>query len=278
MKTILVPVELHELSQSTLQTAALLGLAFDSYLEGFTLSPALSPFMAADAMGTMVLYQEDAQDNGENAVKARQAFLDAMQAHAIPETTGTGKGPHFGWHAETHGDDFIGNIGRAFDITVLGRPGSKYGQPRGTTLEAALFESGRPVLIAPPEPPRQFGKNILIVWNGSTETARTIAFALPLLARADRVVVLTVEGSSVSGPDGADIVTFSGDKLLGCEARSVELEGRGIGETILAETAAHGSDLIIKGAYTQSRLRQLIFGGATREIIAETTLPVFMAH
>lgn len=278
MKTILVPVELHELSQSTLQTAALLGLAFDSYIEGFTLSPALSPFMAADAMGTMVLYQADAQDNGENAGKSRQAFRKMMQAHAIPETSGTGKGPGFGWHEETHGDDFVGNVGRAFDITVLGRPGSQYGQPRGTTLEAALFESGRPVLIAPPEPPQQFGGNILIVWNGSTETARTIAFAMPLLARADRVIVLTVEGSSMSGPDGADIATYLTRNGITCETRTVEPEGRGIGETILAETAAHGSDLIIKGAYTQSRLRQLIFGGATREIIAETTLPVFMAH
>lgn len=276
MKTILVPVELHELSQSTLQTAALLGLAFDSYIEGFTLSPALSPFMAADAMGTMVLYQADAQDNGENAGKARQAFLQMMQAHAIPETSG--KGPGFGWHEETHGDDFIGNVGRAFDITVLGRPGSKYGQPRGTTLEAALFESGRPVLIAPPEPPRQFGKNILIVWNGSTETARTIAFAMPLLVRAERVIVLTVEGSSVPGPDGNDIATYLTRNGIACETRTAEPEGRGTGETILAETAAHGSDMIIKGAYTQSRLRQLIFGGATREIIAETTLPVFMAH
>ena len=59
---------------------------------------------------------------------------------------------------------------------------------------------------------------------------------------------------------------------------TVELDGRSTGETILATAASQDCDLLIKGAYTQSRLRELIFGGATRHILANATLPVFLAH
>lgn len=278
MKTILVPVELHDLAQSTLQTAALLGKAFGSYLEGFTLTPSLSPFLAADAMGSTVLYQADYVNNEDNQHKAHQIFTETMQAHNIPEAARTKAGLRYGWQEKAQGDDFVASQGRAFDITVLGRPGTKFSQPRTSTLEAALFESGRPVLIAPPGPPRQFGENVLIVWNGSTETARTIGLALPLLARATRTIVLTVEGSGVPGPSGNDILTYLKRNEIACEARAIEPEGQSTGEAILNTAADLDCDLIIKGAYTQSRLRQMIFGGATRHVIAATDLPVFMAH
>jgi nucleotide-binding universal stress UspA family protein len=65
---------------------------------------------------------------------------------------------------------------------------------------------------------------------------------------------------------------------IAAETREVATEGRGGGETILAEAAALGADLLVKGAYTHSRLRQMIFGGATSKILAEAELPVFMAH
>ena len=105
------------------------------------------------------------------------------------------------------GDHFVGSYGRVFDVIVLGRPGRDPKGSRMTTLEAALFESGRPVLIAPPSPRPQMGTNVLISWNCSTEQARTTAFAMPILKRASRVVVLTVEGgAAVPGPTGQQTV------------------------------------------------------------------------
>jgi hypothetical protein len=74
--------------------------------------------------------------------------------------------------------------GRLFDVIVLGRPGHTPEGSRMGTLEAALFESSRPVLIAPPSPRPQMGTNALVAWNCSTEQARTIAFAMPILRRA----------------------------------------------------------------------------------------------
>jgi nucleotide-binding universal stress UspA family protein len=146
------------------------------------------------------------------------------------------------------------------------------------TLEAALFESGRPVLIAPPAAPSRLGENVLIAWNCSTEQARTTAFAMPLLRGASRVTVMTVEGSTVPGPTGAQLARCLQRNGIAAEPVTIPAEKRGAGEVLLAKAAALGCDLVIKGAYTQSRLRQLIFGGVTRHILAAAEVPVLMAH
>jgi nucleotide-binding universal stress UspA family protein len=186
----------------------------------------------------------------------------------------------FGWlDAAPDGDPFVGSYGRVFDVIVLGRPGpSRWSRPSMTTIEAGLFESGRPVLIAPPSPPQRIGDNILIAWNGSTEQARTTALAMPLLKQATQVVVLTVQGGTVPGPSGEELARYLDRNGVASEPITVQPGSRSTGEAILAQAAALQSDLLIKGAYTQSRLRQMIFGGATRHILANASLPVLMAH
>jgi nucleotide-binding universal stress UspA family protein len=119
---------------------------------------------------------------------------------------------------------------------------------------------------------------VLVAWNGSTEQAHTNAFALPLLRRAEKVTVLTVEGNLTPGPsaeDAARQLRRSGEKA---QAMTVKPGARSAGEMILEQAASLGCDLLVKSAYTQSRLRQMIFGGATRHILANASLPGFMAH
>jgi nucleotide-binding universal stress UspA family protein len=172
----------------------------------------------------------------------------------------------------------VGSRGRLFDLVVVGRPVRGHSAPSMNTLETALFESGRPVLVAPPQVPASLGETVLVAWNCSSETARTVALAMPLLARAKRVVVLTVQGGTVPGPSGLELA----QSLVrnGVEAEAIERtsERRLVGETILKEAAALGADLLVKGAYTQSRLRQMIFGGATSHILQAAELPVILAH
>ena len=276
MKTILVPVELHHIVQSVLETALLLGRKFDARIEAFALSAA-SNVVAMDPVNsfTVVLREHDL----ETFEQSRGIFEGFMQDQNVPRGEGTDTRLSYGWVEQTtDGDDFVGSIGRVFDIIVLGRPGSGAAGPRMTTLEAALFETGRPVLLAPPTPPKTIGDNIMIAWNCSTEQARATAFALPLLQQAKRVTVLTVEGATVPGPTGEQIARYLQFNGVPATAITDRAQGRGGGEVILAHAAALGCDLIVKGAYTQSRLRQMIFGGTTRHILANATLPVFTAH
>ena len=277
-RTILVPIERHDLVSSTLATALCLAQKFDSYIEGFALRVA-NPAAYAMADATAVTMPNLEHEIAENAKRARGRFETFMQEHGVPRGSPT-TAPSRGWLDETpEGDHFVGSHGRLFDVIVLGRPGRDLRGSRMTTLEAALFESGRPVLLAPPSPRPQMGTNVLIAWNCSTEQARATAFAMPLLKRASRVVVLTVEGgAAVPGPTGQQLCRYL--QLSGVPARSltVSLDGRLTGEAVLAHANALGCDLLIKGAYTQSRLRQLVFGGTTRYILNNATLPVFIAH
>ena len=278
MKTILVPTEPHDLMTSTLATALLLARRFDSYVEGFALRPAIDNFVAMDPISGMAMATVKQRD-AETATQAQSLFEGFMASHGVPKSQQAKSALSWGWYdTAPDGDDIVGSYGRVFDAIVLGRPGDDPQGPRMITLEAGLFESGRPVLIAPAAPPQKLGENVLIAWNGSTEQARATAFAMPLLRHAARVTVVTVEGGTVPGPSGAQMARSLKLNGLPVEAITIKPERRSAGEVILAKASELGCDLVIKGAYTQSRLRQMIFGGTTRHILAHATLPVLMAH
>jgi nucleotide-binding universal stress UspA family protein len=276
-KSVLVPVEQHDLMTSTLETALLLARKFDSYIEGFAVREIPAAYAMVDVGAVAIPSLE--QDIALHVRRSQSLFESFMREHGVPS-----KGPttalSSNWLEDApEGDNFAGSYGRVFDVIVLGRPGGSPQGSRMTTLEAALFESGRPVLIAPPSPRPQMGTNVLIAWNRSTEQARTTAFAMPILRKASRVVVLTVEGgAAVPGPTGEQLCRYL--QLNGVPAKplTVGLNGRVTGEAILEHANALGCDLLIKGAYTQSRLRQFIFGGTTRYILSNAMLPVLMAH
>jgi len=277
-KTILVPVEQHDLMTSTLETALLLARKFDSYIEGFALHVAI-PAAYAMADGSSAPMPPSEQDIAGNAERTRGLFDSFMQEHGVPHGGQTTTLSSDWLEYTPESDRFVGSYGRVFDVIVLGRPGRDPKGSRMATLEAALFESGRPVLIAPPSPRPDMGKNVLIAWNCSTEQARTTAFAMPILKRANRVVVLTVEGgAAVPGPTAQQLCRYLLLNGVAAKPLTVGLNGRLTGEAVLAHANALGCDLLIKGAYTQSRLRQLVFGGTTRYILGNATLPVLMAH
>src|SRR6266436_7194517 len=282
MKTILVPVEDHDSMAAVLQAAWLIARRFDSYVEGFAVQPAASEFVALDPLSSLTMPQI-ADGDAHIERYSRQMFESFMASNNVPPappTPSPREGVSYAWvRPGAEFDTFIGSYGRVFDLIVLGRPGRAPQNPRMAPLEAALFDSGRPVLIAPPTPPRELGANILVAWNCSTEQARATAFAMPLLHKADRITVLHVEGgTAVPGPSAAQATQYLQRNGINAALMTVGLDGRTTGEAILAAAQSLDCDLLIKGAYTQSRLRQMIFGGATRHIPAHATLPVLMAN
>jgi nucleotide-binding universal stress UspA family protein len=279
MKTILVPVEEHSLVDSVLETALLLGRKFDAYIEGIAVTfdlPVVLPIDIAIGVPSPVA----PETRHEMADTSRRHFESFMRTAGISASASAGvPGLSFGWRQNELMDDaFVGTYGRIFDICVVGRPDGTANHPRASTVEAALFEAGRPVLIAVPSVPATIGETIVIAWNKSTETARTVAAAMPLLKRARRVIVLELEDWGVEGPSGADLARLLRMHDMAVEARTVPDPNNRPGEAIISEATALGCDLLVKGAYTQSRLRQMFFGGATSHILARTTIPVLMAH
>jgi len=279
MKTILVPMENHDAMQSALETALLLGRRCDSYIEGFALRWSINEFIVGDVMGGAPLetYRDDI---AEEAKKAKQIFETFMQKHDVPRATETTESLSFGWLDDaSEGESFIGSYGRVFDVIVMKRRDERSGPIHDRAIESGLFESGRPILLSPPSPPPQIATNVLIAWNCSTEQARAIALAMPLLQKADRVTVLTViGGTGVPGPSAEQSIRHLKRNGITAKPMRVELDGRNTGEAILATAQSLGCDLLIKGAYTQSRLRQSIFGGATQHVLGNAALPVLLAN
>src|ERR1700736_506146 len=163
MKTILVPTEQNAAMESALDAALLLARKFDSWIEGFPLRPAVADMVAMDpdAGLTMVAVKEN---DADMVRQAEDLFRSFMERHSVvqraDETPATS--PCWAWlDAAPSGHDFVGSYGRVFDAIVLARPGEEWQSPSMGTLGSALFESGRPVLIAPPNSPTSLATNVL---------------------------------------------------------------------------------------------------------------------
>jgi len=281
MKTLLVPFFDDEPAQVALECACLLGERFGAHVEGlFVVRP--PQVIDGEGMAMMASYVTQLEEEGERlAERARERFESAVKARAVdmsPMDRDTGTITASWREFEGLEGQVLGDYGRLFDLVVIGRG---FGYPWSdwdAMCEAALFECGRPVLITPESGPKSVGEHAVIAWNGSTETARTIALSMPVLSRSQRVTVLSVDGWSVPGPDGAQVARHLVRNGINATARSVASGARTPGQTIVEEARGEGADLLVKGAYTQSRLRQLVFGGATRHILYSADLPVIMAH
>jgi len=281
MKTILVPFYDDDIAQSALATSWLVAERFSSYVEALFV---MRPPQIFDGEGIALAgsYMTQLKDEERRlAESAQKRFQSAIESRGVPvvDVNTPSDGVTAGWR-ETEGleGQVVGDYGRLFDLIVIGR---NFGQPWidwSVMCEAALFETGRPVLVAASQTPPTIGERIVVAWNGSTETARCIAMSMPFLERAQEVVVLTIEGWQVPGPSGAQVAAHLKRNGIPASAKGVESGARSVGEAILDETKEFNADLIVKGAYTHSRLRQLVFGGATRHLLHNTPIPLFMAH
>ena len=136
-------------------------------------------------------------------------------------------------------------------------------------------------MMVPKIPPASLGEVVAVAWNGSTETATTVALGMPFLEQARKRSSSSRLGRSTCrspGPTGDELARTLERHGLKVSLRTAVGRQKPQGESFLKEAMAAGADLLLKGAYTQSRIRQMIFGGATRHIIMESKIPVVMSR
>ena len=281
MRTILLPFYDDGVAETALHQACLLAERFGAHLEGlFVMRP--PQIIEAEGIALAGAYITQLKEEWRRrANAARERFSELVGTHGIPmrPVADAESGPSADW-LEVEGPEgqVIGDHGRLFDLIVIARTTEQALIDWQVMCEAAFFESGRPTLIAAPEIPRSIGSRMLIHWNGSTEAARTLSFARPFLDETESVTVLTVPEVMVPGPSGERVAAHLRRAGIAAEAVIVESAGRAPGEAIIEEARARGCDLLVKSAYTHGRLRQLVFGGATRHILTRAETAVFMAH
>ena len=265
-----------------LTTALAVGRNFGSHIVGLHAVTTEYAVVFGGEMGFSISSEVDRtleREGQDRRDQARRVFREVMGAQNIPIGAPVHEtGPTAEWREEEGRQNaVVGALGRVFDLIVVEQPAKLASLPEAT-LEDALFESGRPVLMAPARNAPTIGRTVVIAWNGSTETARTVAFAMPFLKTAQDVQVVSVEGGMTPGPSAEDLARSLSRHGMSTSWRHVPARSRMPGEVFLDEAQAAGADLLIKGAYTQSRLRQMIFGGVTSHVLAHADMPVLMAH
>lgn len=173
---------------------------------------------------------------------------------------------------------------RYADVAVLARPSDGPGADlREEIIEGVLFHSGRPALIAPPGwKGDKVGQRVVVAWDASREATRALSEAQAILDKAEKVTVLTVDAKPKmfghGDAPGANIAAHLSRRGLQTEVRNVDGMGRAPALAILEEATALGADLVVMGGYAHSRLRDLVFGGATKDMLRAATVPILLAH
>jgi nucleotide-binding universal stress UspA family protein len=178
------------------------------------------------------------------------------------------------------GANTFGQIARRFDLAVVPQAQREHGASEQLIVEAALFESGRPVVVVPYIQKEGLTlEHVLVCWDGGRVAARAIADAMPLLERATTVEVLIVEEQrkrdEVTGANMVDHLTRHG---VTAQLKRMVKGDVTIEDAILDYAADSSADLLVMGGYGHSRLREFVLGGVTRSILGSMTLPVLMSH
>ena len=173
-------------------------------------------------------------------------------------------------------EELVAGEARLSDLIVVPHPKSAEEVASADALHAVLFDSGRPALIAPVGVPESIGARIAIAWNGTAESASAVASVLPWLAEAEQVRIFHSPDYQRQGPDAARLAGFL--ELHGIAAEIAEFHAieRSAGAGLLAAVSDYGADLLAMGAYSHSRLRQLILGGVTRHVLEHAKIAVLM--
>lgn len=272
--------------QSVLETAHLIANTFAAHIDVAFVRHI--PFSYADTAGDEMSLQiaSDLLNNKNESLEQAEAemraiFDEFVSAHdvTLSDKPVAANEPTASWISlEGHPADIVSELGGAHDLIVVGQPRDTQSMGRITT-EAALFATGRPVIITPPEPPPLIGKTVLIAWNRGAQAARAFhAAKVLLLDQAQRVRILSITTGAKQGPPASEIAANL--EWHGIDADVVELspDYRSVGEVLLAEASAINADLLVMGAFSHSRLRHLILGGVTKFVFEQSTLPVLMAH
>ncbi len=174
--------------------------------------------------------------------------------------------------------DLVLTRARHSDLVVMGRDKGSEGLPPDL-LRLLLLESGRPILVAPPRARARLTGTVMLCWKEAREPARAVTAAMPFLTRADRVVVVTVNGRSWERTDGlSDLVHRLGWHRIRAEQRVIKSAGRPIAEALTSAADDLKADLLVMGGYGHKPLREDIFGGCTRSFLESAEVPILALH
>jgi len=254
--------------------AVSIAAAFDAHIAGmaFAYEPVLPPSVMGGIPAELIESQR--RDSEKAAADAIARFEDAARRNGLSAESRMMSASFAG------ASDLFGHVARRFDLSVVGQAEPDKVSPEDLIIEAALFGSGRPVVVVP-YIQREGLKldRVMVCWDASRNVVRAIADAMPLLVRAKAIDVVIVASDEVKGRElpGADIAQHLARHGLRVEVKRI-VSSVDVANTLLSHAADSSSDVMVMGGYGHSRLREFILGGVTRGILTSMTVPVLMSH
>lgn len=287
IKTILVPATGSDADAAVFASALAVARPFSAHLEflhvrvdAATLAVTMSSEGGGGAMvGGLVERLDEVADLRER--RARELFdqFCAREGLAVADTPPGPAGPSAQWTRQIGLEPYwVTERGRGVDLIVIGRTADGDGVAP-ETIETALLDSGRPLLIPPAAPMTALPETIVIAWKATREAAHAVTAALPFLSLAKEVRILTVaEEGDPSSEEGRQLMTNLRWRGLKVSAEQRQPDEQPAADTVIA-AAAESRALLVMGGYGHSRLRQWIFGGFTRHALqTAAAVPVLIAH
>ncbi len=270
----------------SLRMAAEVAKAFDAGLDilHVKLDPRMSVPLVGEGMAAgMVqdIMERNEQEADARAAKAReqaQSLASELGAELQSGYAARGAGFSIAYREVVGGEpEELRKEAPYHDLLVLDRPDLENDAYSTISVEGALMETGRPILLCPPGGMDRILGHIAVGWDGSSPATHAVAAALPLLGKADKVTIMTVEEKGKTG-DAERLSGYLARHGVAAEAQHVPAEGIEPGYALLENAATQGAHLLVMGGYGHSRLREFIFGGATENVLRSAGIAVLMAH
>lgn len=274
-KTIVVSLNDVDRAQTVIDAAALIAARNNAHLIGLYVIPAVQVYPAIAMQITPEIMDSQRQFYEERAEDVKALF------EKMTETTGIS--------AEWHQMDSEGSIiadaviaySRNVDLVIAGqidRDGEAMVEI--DMIERLLLESGRPVLVIPSVGTfKEIGREVTVAWNAKREASRAVFDALPLLKSSNKTTILCVNpDEDHDGIAGTEIATTLARHGVNVEVQRSIVRDISVGDEILARISDLGADLVVMGGYGKSRMREFLFGGASRDILNHMTVPVLISH
>jgi nucleotide-binding universal stress UspA family protein len=281
IKTILVPVRGDGKGERVLDHALAVARRFKAHVEVLHSHPKpedLIPFatlsMASMRRQLTASAAKAAEVEGARVRKLFEKYLKSKKVLIVDKPTS--KGISVSWRAVMGSQSInVAIYGRLADLIVVPQPDGNIGV---NTFEAALLETGKPVLMAPQRRIKTIGRHVAAGWNGATEAAKALAVALPILKAADKVTVFSAPVSTETRLDVDAALEYLRRHGIKAAVKTMNVKATQVGDALLDGAAKAGADVLLMGAFGQSRGRELVFGGVTQHIIDTAKMPVILMH
>jgi nucleotide-binding universal stress UspA family protein len=285
VRLIIVPVANRPECQVALDVAFGLAAELGADVAGYHIRPvhreqslALGPLLPDDDVHASFAVADSKAGSGLKAARRIHERVAAKHGFPLAERPARGRRMRAFWHevAGTPARVFA-VVGPVADLTVVSRPRAEGASRARAFLLGALLHSAKPVLVMPQAArAATVGKRIVIAWNQSADAAAAVTAALPLLTRAERVVVVSAGRENRLGPSSTQLARYLAHWDVSVER--VRTKGQHVERELERACRDLDADLIVMGAYSRSRFRQLVFGGVTEHMLFKTNLPVLMLH